>query len=63
MRTPAKELLFKTAFSPMHQVRVKIDHAHQDSLGVWIFTCRFDYEGKHYDGYLFRPCELTDFVL
>jgi len=64
-----KQKLYKTAFSPMYDAFVSIDHAHQDDLGEWIYTCSTDYEHptKGYrltlSNVLFRTCELERFCL
>jgi len=60
MTTP-KEKLYRTAFSPLFDCFVSIDHSWQDDRGEWIFKCLNKSEGLV--GHLFRTCELTKFCL
>ena len=57
--TKAKEQMFETAYSPMYKCFVKINRAHKDDMGKWIFSCSFQKEHS----VLFRECELENFVL
>lgn len=56
----AKEKLYKSAYSPMFGVFVKITHAHTDSDGRWIFTCENKEIGLK--DALFRKNELIRFT-
>lgn len=59
-----KETLYTTAYSPLFGVFVKIDHAHQDDAGEWIFTCSSDYHPRvKLRNHLFRKNELVVFTL
>jgi hypothetical protein len=61
---PPKETYYKTAFSPLFDVYVSIDHAHQDDSGEWIYTCSSFYkEGVNLQNHLFRECELERLCL
>ena len=60
----AKEYLYETAYSPLFECFVSIDHVHQDDMGGFIFTCSSHYkDGVDLDNHLFREHELTNFVL
>jgi len=67
--TAPKQTLYKTAYSPMYDCFVSINHAHQDDLGQWIYTCSSDYKDpkKPYrltlTNVLFRECELARITL
>lgn len=64
MNVPAKETLYKTAFSPMYNVYVSIKSAHQDDTGEWIFKCSSNYDIKNIlNDVLFRKNELSNFCL
>lgn len=57
----SKEELYETAYSPMFDCYVHLDHAHQDDQGEWIFTGSNRTEGL--ENHLFRKHELTNFCL
>jgi len=66
MKVTPKQELYKTAFSPIYNCFVGIIHAHQDSLGEWIYTCRLENspaDAPVGNGILFRECELERFCL
>lgn len=56
-----KQQLYKTAYSPLFDCFVGIEHAHKDDLGSWIFRC-FNKEAG-LEGHLFREHELQRFCL
>lgn len=61
-----KRYLFKTAYSPLFDVYVSIDHVHVDDMGQFIFTCSSQYhtdQDRRLTGHLFREHELKNFVL
>jgi hypothetical protein len=59
-----KQKLYKTAFSPMYNVFVGIDHAHQDVDGRWIYTCESSYNPDVIlKDHLFREEELERLCL
>jgi hypothetical protein len=58
-----KELLYKTAFSPLFKIYVTINEAFQDSDGRWIYTCSSDYTHEKLDHVLFTGAELTHLSL
>lgn len=61
---PAKETLYKTAWSPLFGVCVAIESAWTDSNGDWIFQCSSNYDGRvKLNNILFRKHELTDYCL
>lgn len=55
-----KEMLYKTAYSPLYKCYVGITHAYKDCNDKWIFEARLE-DGC--DLILFRKEELIDFVL
>lgn len=59
-----KESLYKTAFSPMFEVYVRISRAYKDSAGEWIFMCSSEYDPNAIlEDHLFRKYELRNFCL
>jgi len=57
-----KELMYRTAFSPLYNAFVGIKNARQDKFGQYIFVCHVN--GHPPDKIIsFRKCELTRFVL
>ena len=59
-----KQQMYKTAYSPMFDVFVKIEHAHRDDNGEWIYTCSSNYDPRvQLQNHLFREHELTNLVL
>jgi hypothetical protein len=56
---PKKETLYKTAFSPMHQMYLGIKSSWIDTDGQWIFKGKLENGEEHF----FRKNELENFVL
>ena len=64
--TKPKQTLYKTAYSPLYECFVGIDHAHQDVNDQWIFTCHLvdsPPDAPIGDCVLFREYELERFCL
>lgn len=57
----AKENLWKTAYSLVHECYVAILNSYQDCGGEWIYECQNTKEGIN--GVLHRWYELSDFCL
>ena len=56
--------LYKTAYSPLFKVFVKINRVYPDERGKLIFECSSTYQaGCHLYNQLFREEELTRFCL
>ncbi len=61
---PPKQTRYKTAFSPLYNVFVKIVYSHQDDEDQWIYTCSSSYNSDAIlDRVLFRECELERLCL
>jgi hypothetical protein len=58
--------LYRTAYSPVHEAWVTIQHRHRDSKGEWILSGKVhghSVRGWPYDHVLFRVYELDRFCL
>ena len=63
-RVIPKQLLYKTAYSPLFKVYVGIVAAWKLDNGTWIFMCNSDYQSDvTLHNHLFTESELTKFVL
>ena len=54
---------YKTAYSPLFNVYVKINYVRQDERGEPILHCSSNYSDIVLDNHLFREHELKDFCL
>lgn len=59
--TTDERYLYETAYSPMFQCSVSIDHVHSDSFGDLIFRC--SNKDENLNEHLFRENELSNFSL